>query len=296
VKFKPMLAADLAKVNNDLTTLRYPKLGSPKLDGLRCVIWEGVAYSRNAEPLPNGYLQDWVRANGLHNLDGELIVGSPVETGEGTVLGRTMSGIKRRDGTPDFTFHLFDSPERLAPEFEANFTFLSEEFAGCDRIEIVPHLNVADALEAENVERYFIEQGYEGIMLRDPTAPYKNGRSSLRQEWLVKLKRFIDGEAVITGYEEAEENTNEATRDVLGRTKRSSAKAGKIGKGMIGTILAKDKKWGPMRLSPGIMSHAERKAHFENGGRSLIGAVCHWRCFGYGIKDRPRYARFYGLM
>lgn len=289
-----MLAADLAKAGNDLSKVRYPLLVSPKLDGLRCIIWEGVAYSRNAEPFPNVFLQDWARAWNLHNLDGELIVGSPVEDGNGTVLGRTMSGIKRVEGEPDFRFHLFDSPRRRYPEFEANFDALCAEFVDEDRIEIVPHLNVVDVEGVERAQTYYLELGYEGIMLRAAHGPYKHGRSTLNEGWLIKLKQFMDGEAVVIGLEEAEENTNEATRDALGRQKRSSAKAGKVGKGMIGTIVVKDPKWGRMRLSPGVMTHAERTALWKS--RTIIGMKVHWRAFGYGVKDKPRFPRFYGLV
>lgn len=292
VNFKPMLAADLAKVGNDLSKVQYPLLVSPKLDGLRCIIWEGVAYSRNAEPFPNAFLQNWARD--YHNLDGELIVGAPVEDGAGTVLGRTMSGIKRVEGEPDFRFHLFDSPQRRYPEFEANFDALCAEFVDSDaRIEIVPHIEADGPQNLAMAESFYLERGYEGVMLRAHDGPYKHGRSTLNEGWLIKLKRFIDGEATVFALEEAEENTNEATRDVLGRVKRSSAKAGKVGKGMVGAILVKDPKWGPMRLSPGVMTHAERVAQWKS--RTIVGMKVHWRAFGYGIKDTPRFPRFYGL-
>jgi len=290
VNFKPMLAADLAKVDNDFSKVRYPVLVSPKLDGVRCIIWEGVAYSRNAKPIRNKYVQAWARSYGLHNLDGELIVGAP--TG-GSVLGRSMA-VTAIEGAPDFTFHAFDRPERLYAKFEDSFDQLRHALEDHDRISIVPQSRMRAWGQLEMEEARYLEQGFEGIMLRAPDGPYKHGRSTLSEGWLIKVKRFTDGEAVVIGLEEAEENTNEATKDELGRTKRSSAKAGKVGKGMVGTIIVKDKKWGEMRLSPGVMTHDERKTFWDYKSM-LIGCTVHWRAFGYGIKDKPRFPRFYGI-
>lgn len=294
MNFKPMLAADLAAVDNEFDYLRFPMLVSPKLDGVRCIVWEGVAYSRNAKPIRNKFVQKW--ASAYHNLDGELIVGEP--TG-GNVLGRSMA-VTAIEGEPDFTFHLFDSVERRSPEYHANAAWLTEEFRGEPRIQWVPHWTCQSAAEAALSEETWLTEGYEGIMLRAPDGPYKHGRSTLREGWLIKVKRFTDGEGVVIGLEEAEENTNPATKDELGRTKRSSAKSGKVGKGMVGTIIIRDPKWGEMRLSPGAMTHEDRRMYWAGKDCKmpdylLIGKRVHWRAFGYGLKDKPRFPRFYGL-
>lgn len=292
--FKPMLAADLAKVDNDFSKVRLPVLVSPKLDGVRCIIWEGVAYSRNAKPLRNKFVQKW--AANYHNLDGEMIVGEPVG---GTVLSRSMA-VSAIEGEPDFTFHLFDCVEGIAENFNTRRKHVQAEHLDEERITGVVHFEARTIDDLVKAEVHYLADGYEGIMLRAPDGPYKHGRSTLKEGWLIKVKRFIDGEAVVIGLEEAEENTNAATRDELGRTKRSSAKAGKVGKGMVGTIIVRDKKWGEMRLAPGVMTHQDRLMWWEMYAKpsvpeSLIGQLVHWRAFGYGVKDKPRFPRFYGV-
>ena len=53
---KPMLAAKLGPAKlEDLDC--YPYLASPKVDGVRCVVQGGVAYSRNLKPIRNTYVQ-----------------------------------------------------------------------------------------------------------------------------------------------------------------------------------------------------------------------------------------------
>lgn len=51
--FKPMLAG---KAPDDLNELTLPVLVSPKLDGIRCVMHEGVALSRKLKPIPNAFV------------------------------------------------------------------------------------------------------------------------------------------------------------------------------------------------------------------------------------------------
>lgn len=294
MNFKPMLSADVS--DYDLSKLNFPLMVSPKLDGVRCIVWEGIAYSRNAKPIRNRFVQDWAKHR--HNLDGELIVGSPTD---GNVLGRTQSGVMSYEGEPDFSYHLFDCIEgpNDHPGDRAGFTtrldFVQGEMDGDERIECVPHFQVVDAASFKHHEAQFLADGYEGMMLRHPDGPYKHGRSTVREGWLMKLKRFQDGEAVVVSLEEGSVNTNALERDELGRAKRSKVKGGLAPSGMVGTLICKSPQWGTLRVAPGVMTHAERVAHWRNGGASLIGQTIHWRSFGYGVKDLPRFPRFYGV-
>jgi DNA ligase-1 len=283
--FKPMLSADASTV--DLSTLHYPLLVSPKLDGVRALIWEGVAYSRNAKPIRNHFVQRW--AKDLNRLDGELVVGSPTSP---HCLNTTQSGVMSFEGNPDFTFHAFDILDDDRP-FKYRWSDLRH--APQDRIVQVEHKLVTCMAELLRCEEVWLTEGYEGIMLRDPQGRYKQGRSTLREGGLMKLKRFQDGEAVVRSVEEGSSNTNTLQSDELGRAKRSYAKSGLVPNGMVGTVIAVDPQWGELRIAPGTMSHSERRRHWVLEGKELIGKTIHWRSFGYGVKDKPRFPRFYGV-
>ena len=285
MNFKPMLSADASGV--DLSSLKYPLLVSPKLDGVRCIIWEGVAYSRNAKPIRNKFVQAW--AADKHNLDGELIVGSATE---GLVLNRTQSGVMSFDGEPGFTYHLFDAPVRHDPQgrFLYSLEHVQDEHRGEDRIECVSHFQVADEESLRWHEQISLDAGYEGVMLRSRDGPYKHGRSTMREGYLMKLKRFTDGEGVVVSIHEGVHNDNEAFTDELGRTKRTSHAENKTPSGMLGYMILND----GFKVSPGTMTHAER-VHFLAHPDELIGQTIHWRMFGYGIKDKPRFRRYYGI-
>jgi len=265
LKFPPMLSASLDGV--DLVSLRYPLLASPKLDGIRCIVWEGVAYSRNGKPLRNKFVQAW--ASKHHNLDGEIIVGNPTDK---LCLNRTHA-VMAFEGEPDFNLFLFDCPDHDSV-FRDRLFDVTVQHVEEDRIIPVVHELIPNALELAVIEGKFLTQGYEGVMLRDPNGPYKHGYSTLKEGWLMKLKRFLDGEAVVTSLEPAMENLHP--------------------KNMIGTLVCHNEEWGELRVAPGTMTHDERIMLWKNP-QSIVGKTIHWRSFGYGVKDRPRFARYYGI-
>lgn len=285
MNLRPMLAATL----EDLKQVRFPIVVSPKLDGIRCLIHNGVAVSRNLKPIRNLMVQQALRTlpNGL---DGELIVGSPTE---GHVIGRTTSGVMSVDGSPDFTYHVFDQfAEELVPFIDRWNSTLSIDHP---RVRSVPHHIVDTLLDLITIEQQFINEGYEGIMLRYPTGRYKFGRSTLNEALLMKYKRFVDGEAIVTSILEGVSNMNEAELDALGYTTRSMHQGNMRPSGKVGTIVATDLASGvSLQIAPGRLTHAERKYYLQNPDQ-LIGKVIKYKAFDYGILDVPRFCTYQAL-
>lgn len=229
--FKPMKGADA-----DLSRLVFPYMVTPKLDGHRCLIKNGVALTSALKPFPNQYIQGYFSSGKWDGLDGELIVGPATDP---DVFRRTSSGVRKASGEPDFTFHVFDRWK--VPDWDAiaRYSSIERSYDTSARVGRVTMILVADEVELFGVEQRYLEQGYEGVMLRHPHSPYKFGRASVTENYLLKLKRFADAEAEIIGVVEQQHNTNEATTNNLGRTQRSSAKAGKVGKGTLGALKAR---------------------------------------------------------
>jgi DNA ligase 1 len=281
-KFKPLLSATL----EDPLRLTWPVLLSPKLDGLRCVIKDGMALSRNLKPFRNKYVQE--QLSGLpEGLDGELIVGEP---NKGNVLGRTQSGIMSADGEPDFTYHIFDRFDNPDRAFKARHWSLHD--VRHSRVKVVPHTETSTMAQFIDYEQTVIDLGYEGVMIRGIYGHYKFGRATHNDQLLWKFKRFRDGEALVTGVEEGVHNGNEATIDELGHTKRSSHKAGMVGSGRVGTILATDQSTGQqLRISPGEMTQDEREFFWAHQDK-LVGHVITFKTFDYGALNVPRFSTF----
>ena len=103
-----------------------------------------------------------------------------------------------------------------------------------EHVEKILPVEIRDAAQLAAYEEDCLAEGYEGVMIRTPDSPYKCGRSTEREGWLLKIKRFEDAEAVVLDTYEGMSNHNEAQRDAFGRTKRSSAQAGKVGRGELG--------------------------------------------------------------
>ena len=95
-------------------------------------------------------------------------------------------------------------------------------------------MEIRDAAQLAAYEEKCLAEGYEGVMIRTPDSPYKCGRSTEREGWLLKIKRFEDDEAVVLETYEGLSNLNPAERDAFGRTKRSSCKENKVGRGELG--------------------------------------------------------------
>ena len=284
--FKPMLAATLENVAH----LRFPLLASAKLDGLRCILMNGVAYSRNLKPFRNKYVQEQLAHIAHYDLDGELIVGAP---NQGHVLGRTQSGIMSGDGEPDFKFHVFDRFTDAALPFEVRIRSLSA-MPGA-RIQVVHQEFIQTVAHLEEYEAGVLAAGYEGVILRDPASKYKFGRATPNENSMWKVKRFRDGEAEVIAWEEGETNLNAITMDALGRTKRSNHQENKIGNQQVGTLICKEYITGEIfPVSPGRMTQAWRKYYFEKP-EDLVGKIIKYKAFDYGVLDAPRFATFQAI-
>lgn len=284
MNFKPLLAATLDEPHQ----LVWPKLVSPKLDGIRCLIYEGQAVSRNLKPIRNRFIQEMLK--GLPDgFDGELIVGAP---NEGNVLNRTTSGVMSASGTPDFKYHVFDN-FNYNGGFHARYLKLEELLPDLHaRMEIVPHLYVFNEAEFLNHEGMFLQDGFEGIMARSTTGHYKLGRATHQEQILHKFKRFTDSEIFITNILEGQQNGNAATRDALGESVRSTCKENMVPNGCVGTIVGNDTKTSrSIEISPGRMTHDMRRYYWEHPEK-IVGRIATYKFFGYGQLNAPRFPTF----
>lgn len=279
--FKPMLATDA-----DLTKLRFPLLASPKLDGVRAVVRGGVVYSRSNKPIPNKYVQELFSR--YEHFDGELIVGLPHSK---TVYRDTVSHVMSNDKRDfDVKFYVFDHVQDLGIPYLQRIKQLYASNDGRVKPHNKLHIHGFEALV--DYEEQCLEVGYEGLILRDPNAPYKCGRSTVKEGYLLKLKRFVDAEATVIGFEERMHNGNEATTNELGRTKRSSHQAGKSGRGDLGALVCRTADGVEFNIGTGF-TDSDRAAVW-NGRDQFLGKLAKYKFFPVGQKEAPRHPVFLG--
>lgn len=286
---KPMRASAVGKLED----LHYPMYASAKLDGIRCLIVNGVAMSRTLKPIPNKYVQSILGKPEFNGLDGELIVGSGTES---LVFSETTSGIMSEQGEPNFKYLVFDQWDRDVAYSAMTWDKYHDASKGIGRISILPQLVVHGPGQVEAMMDKAMSLGYEGLMLRKPLSPYKFGDSTLKEEYLLKYKRFIDAEAVITGFKEEMGNTNALETDALGHAKRSSHKAGKKPKGTLAGYLVtgKDGRFNGVDFKVGLDCTQERQKELWDRRDNDLGRIIRYKYQEAGSKDRPRFPGFDG--
>jgi DNA ligase-1 len=213
--FECMLAHDGA---NHEKKVVGKKLLEPKLDGVRILTIVDVdartvtQYSRNGKILENfthitdgllEHIDDFERS---YVLDGEII---------STSFQELMKQVHRKDNvkTNDAVLMLFDIlplsefqngksvlGQRRRTKYLQNF---AKTFEKVGQIGIIPQEEVdlesyIGELQFKEFNKNAIEQGYEGIMIKDPDAKYECKRST---SWL-KQKPFIEVSLAVVAVEE----------------------------------------------------------------------------------------------
>lgn len=208
-QFGPMLAKSYAKPGTDLSDLKdgkhieFPCYYQPKLDGIRCL----ASYENGSVVLRSRRKKQFMamihiaveldfilRDNQDIILDGELYV-------HNEDFQSLTSAIKRdeaNDQSDKIEYHIYDYYDKNEPDIGFNVRTLK-------LVDLLS--NVSSAIQRVNtfvIEAHTVEEtleantklGYEGIMLRNRSGPYKvDGRSKDLQ----KVKLFIDEEFEITG-------------------------------------------------------------------------------------------------
>jgi DNA ligase 1 len=285
---KPMLAGKCS----DIRKLRYPVLATPKLDGIRCLIvnlnGQKRCVSRNFKPIPNHYVREMLQEICPVGFDGELVV-------PGGTFQETSSAIMSRDGVPEFEYQVFDWVLEDSRPYSTRVDYLGRKFALSEpQIKLVLPEIMTNVEELEQYERECLELSYEGVMVRSPDSPYKCGRSTEREGYLLKIKRFEDGDARIVGVEEKMHNDNPAELDELGRTKHSSHKANQVPTGTLGSLIVRDCITDvQFKIGSGFDDYTRQKLWETRG--TLFGKIVKYKSQPSGVKDKPRFPIFLGF-
>lgn len=273
--------------------IRYPTIGFPKIDGFRCVLDEHPKTSRLAR-FPNEHFHSKMQSllPGGHLLDSEVVVGR--KRGKG-VLQRTSSGLTSRAGTPDFKLWVFDlfRADLRDTEFHRRYEMAGQLVKELDhpRVRLLKSYHIQDQWDLEAYLDNCLMQGYEGIILRSPDGRYKEGKSTLREQHMLKVKPFEDAEGRVVGWFEEMENTNEAKREATGKLKRSSSKEGKVPKGRLGGLILKDERTGVVVRVGGGFTQQDR-IHLWGIRNKLDGMLVRYKKQKVGEKDKPRHPNF----
>ena len=282
-----------------------PMYLSTKLDGVRGAISTGRVMSRTWKDIRSDKIQEVFGHHFLDGLDGEFIASDATDP---NAMQAATSATSKKDSDVVPTYHIFDYHLEQDLPFKERYEKLQRFDDFLNRlpstpennllrghIKVIPQVLVSNAAEVKRYVEHFLSKGYEGGMLRSPSSPYKTGRSTLREAYLLKVKIWEDAEAKVLYAYEAMHNTNEAEFDERGYTKRSSSKAGKIPAGYLGGLhvqdISTDIEFDIGIAVKGAWSLADRKALWS-AAPSLVGKILTYRHFPSGVVSKPRFPKF----
>jgi DNA ligase-1 len=280
----------LAGKCTDITKLKYPVLATPKLDGIRCLVIKGRAVSRKFKPIPNDYIRQTIET--CHNsleLDGEIMI--PNRT-----FNELSGDVRRIDGRPtNFEYHVFDYIKNGLSKAYADRVADLVALQHCSPFvkKVIP-VAVDNPDDLTKFEEKCLVEGFEGIMVRSFFSPYKCGRSTENEGYLLKIKRFEDEEACVIGYEELMHNDNVATQDAFGRTERSSHQENLRGAGVLGKLECR-RISNQVDFGIGTGFDAKTRAELWAKRDQLIGKVVKFKHQPSGADERPRFPVFLGF-
>jgi hypothetical protein len=301
-KFKPLLAAplmpsDLPHSDDNILAamkqLRYPVWGSLKLDGIRGVRC-GDLFSRTLKLIPN--IQVRFKSMKLPTgFDCELynpelaydeiesIVMSEIHPDYQKIQFHVLDWYD--NGTAGYLQRCIDIQRNLSPQWaDVHFGF--------------PVL----CKDADELMQFFLraeqDEG-EGICFRLANGLYvqKSGienRSTLREQLLVKLARFVRTEVTVLRIIEASENTNREKRNALGKMDRSHTIEGRVGKGMLGAFWVRNAEGLEFKVGAGVMKHRDRITTWQEQDK-WVGQTITIKSKAHGVKVKPRSPTYCGL-
>ena len=203
----PMLAHSFDKRKYSIS---YPCIVQRKFDGVRCFAMpDGRLLSRKGKEFPHlNHLradQDGKMLQVVTTFDGELY-------SDEMTFQELVGLVKRvtlKDGDDErmkliklrvYDCHLSSNPNL---DFVYRSYWLSEEFRKDSALpsgwELVENFHANNEDDIYRLQKQFIEEGYEGAMVRNYEGAYALGKRSAN---LQKVKTFLDGEYKIVGYEQ----------------------------------------------------------------------------------------------
>jgi DNA ligase-1 len=285
---KPMRPSDTI-----IEKIQYPVIAQPKADGICGVTQHGVGYSRTLKPFANRYTQKSLSNDLFNDFHYEIYVGNITDQ---DLCRNTTSALNSHEGEPSINLMVFDLLRSSLP-YQARLYELETRLRNLafENVKLVDWVMCYSEDHLLDLETMWLEQGYEGVIVRTLDGGYKEGKVGKTNPISTRIKRFTDSEAVVTALVEAEENLNEKQINELGVSFRSSHQENKIGKSSVGSLICTDVLTGnEITVGPGAMTHAERDTFWLNPD-TIVGKTIKYKSFMKGVKNLPRFPTYLSI-
>lgn len=282
--FRPMLACDA-----DENRIQFPVIVQPKIDGVRALNVDGCLTGRSLKAFANRFVSEQFSQLAYAGLDGELYLSDSTDP---DLCRKTTAALTTKAGQPALHWVIFDCIGD--GDYQSRLAQVKQRVAQLNNpaISVIPSQLCHSHAQLLDIERDYLDQGYEGVIVRTLHGVYKNGRVTQSAPHLTRIKRFVEEEAVVMSLNTAQENGNATQINELGLSYRSSHQAGKTEKQEIGSLVCRDLKTGDtITVSFGNMTREDREHYFHNPAQ-LLGKTIKYKHFPHGRKDKPRFPTF----
>ena len=193
--YSPMLAYDFKKKSSNII---YPCNVQPKLDGIRAIAVKNRLYSRNGLLFPTleHIKSELLKSNLI--LDGELYTD---DINFEKIVGLVRKSTKTQEEEKlslKIYFNVFDIVDKSLT-FKERYSIL-KNFIEKNSFKYIKLVKTEICNKKEEIETFlnkYINEGYEGLIIRNIKGKYEEG---LRSSNLLKLKKFKDEEFKIVDY------------------------------------------------------------------------------------------------
>lgn len=288
---QPMLAASLLPpdvehtddvVFSAMKKLKMPVAATLKKDGIRGLRLNGTDVSRTLKKIPNDKVceRSKIMPGGFDYEHWSKSL--QYDEIESIVMSRV------HDDSELIEFHVLDW-------FHESYGY-NVRTANIMRVirDMPSYVRFSPPVLCENAEQLFafekvcIEEAGEGICFRTLNSPYKQGRSTLREQYLVKLSRFIREEAVIVDFIEQMENANSEKRNAVGKMDRSSSQSRLFGKDTLGAFVVRGSDGLEFNVGTGVgLTDKLRQKIWDNRSK-YVGKSITYKTKPHGRKIKPR--------
>lgn len=159
---------------SSLSNIKYPTLATPKVAGVRCLtLSDGHPVDVDYDDIPNRYIREQLSLYGVGGLDGVLTI-----TGE---LDQAVveAAVNDLEATPTFEFHVFDLWALQTEEYHKRADIITS-ILPMPRPHMIRVLSPVIVYDMDGLVKYWdtcVDRGYDGVVIRDPGAPYvRTGR------------------------------------------------------------------------------------------------------------------------
>jgi len=292
--FKPFLAPNKS-VNLD--AIKYPIFSSHKLDGIRCIFHPELGMvSRSLKKIQNPKIQKkffqlskFSRENKCF-LDGELYCHRMTFQ---EITSIVMTKNNPPDVPNDFKFHMFDMITPFAYSMENSFLSRLKVLYGIsnnyeDLIHMVEQETLNDKRAVENMFNRVLDEGYEGLILKEINGRYKFGRGTIKEGLIYKVKPWKTFDATILDVIQATVVDPNAEKKIneLGRSVTSKKKDDRILIPMASAFLC---EYNDNPIKPVIAMTDNEKAEIWRNRHNYIGRNIEYKAMMIGAKDVPRH-------